>query len=228
MSCCQNPTNLGCYCSCDTVTITTLTGYTPNEVYIEYQFNGANRKQLITEVSATGQPIIDTSTLNEDYNYTFEVIERATGTSLGCFKIKITPCAGDIFDIPALPPVTNFIDSEILFGTARCTLDGFLPFDIIIPDPQLAGLKDGSIINLAFTITGAPTGAYMYSDDLNIEVISPTQIKIISAAAITTISLVFKIPGCGAYTVMCVVTSFDNLVAGWGNGTHTPETKNIF
>lgn len=96
MSCCSNPTNLGCYHSCETVVISSLTNYDGNKLAVKYNFNGAVRKQLIINVDGNGSPIIDLSLFNEDYTYTFEIIVLATGVSLGCFSMRVDPCAGDV------------------------------------------------------------------------------------------------------------------------------------
>lgn len=223
MSCCQNPTNLGCFDSCSLVTIESLTGYAPNEVYISYNFNGATRKQLLTEVSATGQPIVDLSSfINEDYYYTFEVIERASGDSLGCFKIKVTPCAGDIFEAPALPPVTDYADTRIMFDVAVCDGETVVDFVVDIADLSFPAVKDGTLVNLAFTPSIAVLGMTLISPDLNIEIISNTQFKIISATAfVNPIEMQLKISGCNDMILLGVVTSLENITAGWGNGTHT-------
>lgn len=228
MSCCTNPTNLGCFDSCETVTIETIVDYLANELYLTYNFNGAIKKALITEVNGDGSPMIDLSTFNEDYNYTFEIFERATGDSLGCFKMKVEPCAGDFFDAPALPAVDNYIDSTIIFGAYECNGETTLDFVVDVADPQFAALQNGSIINLAFTATVPVAGMDIVSADTNLVVVSPSQVKIIDASLLTSIALILKLSDCVANTITGVVTSFTNLAPSWGNGTHTQDSINIY
>lgn len=228
MSCCQNPTKLGCYCSCDTVTIP-LEDYEPNEVYVSFDFNGANRKVLVTDVSDTGQPLLDLKGMdfNEDYYYTFGVYDRATSELLGCYQIKVSPCAGDVFDIPAVDPVSNYIDSTIIFGSATCSGETTIPFDVFVTDHDKLALQDGSVINFSFSAIVPGVTIELYQIDTNYEIISPTQARVVSAAAITNITLGIKVSTCDANTITAVVTSFTNLVDTWGNGTHTSDTINI-
>ena len=83
-------------------------------------------------------------------------------------------------------------------------------------------MKDGTLVNLAFTPSIAVLGMTLISPDLNIEIISNTQFKIISATAfVNPIEMQLKISGCNDMILLGVVTSLENMTAGWGNGTHT-------
>lgn len=225
--CCQDPVNLGCYDSCDTITITDLTGsFAANELFVRYNFNGAVRKEMIAVVSDDGEPIIDLSLFNEDYYYTFEIVDLATGDSLGCYKMKVEPCAGDFFE--AEPPViSEYLDSTIIFGAAACSGETIVEFVVDIADPQLVALIDGTIINFGFTASVPGTALEVASADANIVVLSPTSVQIVDATLITSIALQLKVSSCDTNDISAVVTSFDNLADTWGNGTHTADSTTI-
>lgn len=225
--CCQDPVTLGCYDSCDTVTITDLTGpFAANELFVRYNFNGAVRKELITEVSADGEPIIDLSKFNEDYYYTFEIVDLATGESLGCYKIKIEPCAGDFFEAEP-PAITEYLDSIIILGADACSGETIVEFVVDIADPQLVALINGTIINFGFTASVPGTTVEIASADANLVVLSETSIQIVDASLITSIALQLKVSNCDTNEITAVVTSFDNLADTWGNGTHTADSTTI-
>lgn len=228
MSCCQNPTNLGCFDSCQKVTIEGLTGgpYATEELYITYNFNGAIKRLLITDVDADGKPILDLSKFNEDYFYTFEVYKLIDDASLGCFKMKVLPCAGDFFS-PAEPEVTNFLNSAIIFGAAACSGETLVEFVVDIVDVQMPALIDGTIINFAFTCSAPGSTIEVVSEDANLEVLSETSVRIIDASAITSIALKVKISNCDTNAITAIVTSFTNLADTWGNGTHTGDSKTV-
>lgn len=229
MSCCENPTNLGCYDSCRKVPVTTVTGtYGPNKLYLSFNFNGAIRRILITEVDNDGKPIIDLSMFNEDYLYTFEIFKRDDNASLGCFKIKVEPCAGEFFDAPEVLPVSHYIDSTVVFGEPTCAGETTLPFLVDISDPDVVALEDGSIINMAFYAANPTAGMEIVSNDPNLVVLGPTQVQIVDIDEFTSFDLILKISDCEPNTITGQVTSFTNLADEWGNGTHTAGTKDIY
>lgn len=229
MACCNDPYNLGCFDSCQKVTITNLgAAYAANELFIRYDFNGAVRRKLITEVSADGEPIIDLSDeFNEDYIYTFELVIVATNEPIGCYKMRVDPCAGDFFDSPVVPAISNYLNSTIVFGSSACSGETEINFVVDIVDVQLAALADDTLINFIFQSSVPVTALEVVSNDANIVVQNPTQVKILDASAVTSIALILKVSNCAANDITAVVSSFVGLTPTWGNGIHTPDTKTI-
>jgi hypothetical protein len=178
MSCCSNPTDLGCFDSCQTVTISALTGYVANDIYISYAFNGAFRKQLVTEVTNTGQPIIDLSTFNEDYFYTFELINRISGVSLGCYKIKIFPCAGQLIDIESCVssdcPNGREISYLSVIEEINCRVDG-VNFYVDLTSATFIDLESQIAPTAAYSVQwgdGSPLEAFGFVTELSHDVSS--------------------------------------------------------
>lgn len=225
--CCENPFDLGCHDSCETVEVITLAGtYVANELYIRYNFNGAVRKELITEVNADGKPIIDLSKLNEDYIYTFEIVQGSTGESLGCYKIKVDPCAGEYLDFTE--PVTDYVNSILRFVNVSCAGETVQELTVTIPGAYAAAIIDGTIINLFFDSDVPITSSELLSSDPNIEIISNRKVKILTEAGYTgVISLTLKIAACTDRVLDGVVSSIENLAPTWGSGIHTPDQITI-
>ena len=178
MSCCSNPTDLGCFDSCQTVTISSLTGYVANDIYISYAFNGAFRKQLVTDVTNTGQPIIDLSTFNEDYFYTFELINRISGVSLGCYKIKIFPCAGQLIDIESCVssdcPNGREISYLSVIEEINCRVDG-VNFYVDLTSATFIDLESQIAPSAAYSVQwgdGSPLEAFGFVTELSHDVSS--------------------------------------------------------
>lgn len=231
--CCENPINLGCFNSCEKITITTINGYDANELKMKFNFNGAIKSILITEVEDSGStknPIIDLSLLNEDYEYTFEIVDIATGESLGCFKMKVLPCAGDFDIIPTPPPITNNVDTIFTFLDNVCNVNAMQDFRITVTAPTLAGIVNGSIFNISISADFMMNNFYLSptSSESNIEILSQSQFRIIDASIFTgEMNLYFTYDTCSAGTISGKVTLLENLASGWVNGTHTPATKII-
>lgn len=91
--CCDNPTDLGCFSSCGNIIlpIASTVDYT-----VKTSFNGSVF-EVDFALNQSNYLVLDKTNLNEGYTYTFGVY-NASGTIVGCYKLKIHPtaiCCGD-------------------------------------------------------------------------------------------------------------------------------------
>lgn len=176
--CCDNPINLGCVSSCESVTtdfVVTCSGaYT-----IQYEFNGATISY--TMQANEGFLTIPAGVFNEDYNTTFKVKDMS-GQVIGCYKVNVTPSVGSPIQSSGASVLTSNIElikglctTGMPNGTQECEIN------ILLSDSDLlqAGTTIDLVVNidpeLTYGLTSLNTGAYTILGD-TITIVDPSEI----------------------------------------------------
>lgn len=145
--CCDNPINLGCVGSCESVT-TDIVVACSSAYTVQYEFNGAIISY--TMQANEGYLSIPAGVFNEDYNTTFKVKDMS-GQVVGCYKVNVSPSVGSPVQLSSGSVLTSSI--ELVKGLcADGVPTGIQQVDLTITLNDSTLLEAGTSITLDVTI----------------------------------------------------------------------------
>lgn len=219
--CCENPIDLGCFGSCESIT-TDIVVACSSSYTITYKFNGA----LIsyTMQANEGFLTIPGGVFNEDYSTTFKVKDMS-GQVVGCYKVNVSPSVGYPIQLG------NVLTSRIELLSGLCvnglpTAEFPVELNIILNDSTL--LEAGTTITLDVNIDPDTIIYGLSTLNTNAYSVTGNTITIIDVNDIenNTINIRFNIviPTCNtSFEAQVSISCYNNLPETTILGLQTPS-----
>lgn len=209
--CCDNPIDLGCKGSCDSITLDLgLSGY--HKVTVKYMLNGALIERSETYHFVTGDYVLASGFFNEDFAGSFGVYDQ-NGDIIQCYKVKIEVCN----DYSEAVTDTELSTTGVI-GLVSCT-GSTLTVDLTVTFSDTDALQDGVVVSFvdpAFTIISGQS--YLTYDGTDVTITDVA--AMVASVAQFTIRVTYHNPSCAAKEVSEQIASYSTLASGYVIGTN--------
>lgn len=225
--CCENPIDLGCRSACAPITLPVVISETAFYTIV-YEFAGALISREFEAVPVDGYLQVPSYVFNESQYVTFQIYDNDK-VLVGCFKASMLSGNTTIEHTPPSPLVR--VDT-IMFAnpTHQACINGLNVDELSIEPSEYGQNKIGTIYNIQLSVHhGGNLHPYQLYYDQGLTLpINQNKFELSDSMPIPILYLAAQLSNCNQkYEVTAVVTSIENMEAGYYNGTNTPVNYTV-
>ena len=226
--CCENPIDLGCRSACAPITLPVVISETAFYTIV-YEFAGALISREFEATPVDGYLQVPSYVFNESQYVTFQIYD-ADKVLAGCFKARMLSGNTTIEHTPPSPLVRVDTYMDVSAQVVDCS-NGLNTDELTINfvgnlNPQ----KIGTIYHIQLSVHhgGNPHPYQLYYDQGLTQPLSQNKFVVTDPMQVPTFYLAVQLSNCNQkYEVTAVVTSIENMEAGYYNGTNTPVNYTV-